>query len=61
MLESTIALAGLVQNFTFTATGDEPRYTSHITLRPTTPVRVLVEPRPAGRVQPAVPSRAGGR
>jgi cytochrome P450 len=24
MLESTIALAGLVQNFTFTTTGDEP-------------------------------------
>ena len=45
MLESTIALAGLVQNFTFTATGDEPQYTSHITLRPTTPVTVLVEPR----------------
>ena len=50
MLESTIALAGLVQNFTFTATGDEPAYTSHITLRPTTPVTVLVEPRALRRV-----------
>jgi hypothetical protein len=34
-----------VQNFTFTATGDELKYTNHITLRPTTPVTVLVEPR----------------
>jgi cytochrome P450 len=48
MLESTIALAGLLQNFTFTATGDEPKYTSHITLRPTTAVSVLVEPRHVG-------------
>ena len=45
MLESTIALAGLVQNFEFAAVGDEPKYTNHITLRPTGAVRVLVEPR----------------
>jgi cytochrome P450 len=45
MLESTMTLAALVQNFTFTATGDELKYTNHITLRPTTPVTVLVEPR----------------
>ena len=50
MLESTIALAGLVQNFRFTATGDDPDYTNHITLRPTTPVTVLVEPRDMRRV-----------
>jgi cytochrome P450 len=45
MLESTMALAALVQNFTFTATGDEAKYTNHITLRPTAAVTVLVEPR----------------
>jgi cytochrome P450 len=45
MLESTIALAGLIQNFTFTAAGDEPEYTNHITLRPTKAIPVLVGPR----------------
>jgi cytochrome P450 len=57
MLESTIALAGLVQNFTF-ATRAEPRYTNHITLRPTDGVPVLVEPREqapvtSGRARPS--------
>ncbi|HEY7274056.1 MAG TPA: cytochrome P450 [Actinoplanes sp.] len=59
MLESTMALAALVQNFTFTASGDEPKYTSHITLRPTTPVTVLVEPRATRRH--AVPDGMAGR
>jgi cytochrome P450 len=45
MLESTIALAGLVHAFEFSATGRPPRYTDHITLRPVEPVTVLVEPR----------------
>ncbi|WP_239308593.1 cytochrome P450 [Frankia sp. Cj3] len=45
MLESTIALAGLVQNFTFTAPVDDPPYTNHITLRPTSGVPSLVTPR----------------
>jgi cytochrome P450 len=45
MLESTIALAGLVQNFDFVTTGRPPGYTNHITLRPTEPVTVRVEPR----------------
>jgi cytochrome P450 len=46
MLESAIALAGLVHNFRFATAGGEPAYTNHITLRPTGGVRVLVEPRP---------------
>lgn len=45
MLESTVALAGLVQNFEFAADAAEPKYTNHITLRPTEPVPVLVETR----------------
>lgn len=48
MLESAVALAGLVQNFTFGTTGDEPAYTNHITLRPTGPVRAHVSPRTPG-------------
>jgi cytochrome P450 len=46
LLESTIALAGLVHNFTFATAGGQPRYTSHITLRPTGTVPVVVQPRP---------------
>jgi cytochrome P450 len=45
MLESTIALAGLVQNFEFATAGGRPAYTNHITLRPTGPVPALVAPR----------------
>jgi len=45
MLESTMTLAGLVQNFEFGAVGDPPRYTNHITLRPTEGVPAVVTPR----------------
>ncbi len=45
MLESTIALAGLVREFEFTAPADDPRCTANITLRPTTGVPCLVTPR----------------
>jgi cytochrome P450 len=44
MLESTTALTALVRNFRFTTAGGEPAYTNHITLRPTGPVRLKVEP-----------------
>jgi cytochrome P450 len=46
MLESAIALAGLVHHLTFATTGDAPAYTNHITLRPTGEVRARVTPRP---------------
>jgi len=45
MLEATIALAGLVQNFEFAGGGDAPGYTNNVTLRPSGPVPVLVQPR----------------
>jgi cytochrome P450 len=45
MLESTIALARLTREFTFTTPAGEPSYTNHITLRPTGPVPSLVKPR----------------
>jgi cytochrome P450 len=45
LLESTIALAGLIRSFTFTTPSGEPSYTNHITLRPTSPVPSLVKPR----------------
>jgi cytochrome P450 len=44
MLESAIALAMLVRDFEFTAPPGEPRYTNHITLRPTHGVPSLVTP-----------------
>jgi cytochrome P450 len=45
MLESTIALTGLVRAFTFTSVGGDPRYTNDITLRPVGGVRARVTPR----------------
>jgi cytochrome P450 len=45
MLESVIALAVLVRDFDFVAPPGEPRYTNHITLRPTSGVPSLVTPR----------------
>ncbi len=45
MLESVIALAVLVRDFEFSAPPGEPRYTNHITLRPTNGVPSLVTPR----------------
>lgn len=45
MLESTIALAGLIQNFEFGGSGDAPRFTNNVTLRPSGPVPALVQPR----------------
>jgi cytochrome P450 len=46
MLESVIALAMLVRDFEFAAPAAEPRYTNHITLRPTSGVPSRVSPRP---------------
>lgn len=43
MLESTIALARLVREFTFTTPTDEPSYTNHITLRLTSPVPAMIK------------------
>jgi cytochrome P450 len=45
MLESTIALAGLLRHFEFEAVGAAPKYTNHITLRPTDGVPAVVTPR----------------
>jgi cytochrome P450 len=45
MLETTIALAALVRDFTFTAPADRPAYTSQMTLRPLGGVPSLVTPR----------------
>src|SRR6266540_1368501 len=45
MLESVIALAVLVRDFEFSAPPGEPRYTNHITLRPTHGMPSLVTPR----------------
>jgi cytochrome P450 len=45
MLESSIAVAGLVQNFTFAAPPQDPPYTNHVTLRPTSGVPSFVTPR----------------
>ena len=53
MLESVLALAGLVHGLTFTGTGAEPAYTNHITLRPVGPVPALVAPRGAAQASSA--------
>jgi cytochrome P450 len=45
MLESTIALAGLLQHFEFAAVGEPPTCSNHITLRPTRDVPAVVTPR----------------
>ena len=55
MLESTIALAALVQNFEFAAAPEVPPYTNHITLRPTGTVPVRVAPRRVGTPGPRGP------
>jgi cytochrome P450 len=45
MLESVVALAMLVRDLEFTAPPTEPRYTNHITLRPTSGVPSRVSAR----------------